>query len=613
MANESDLKKLINPQASARVLLRMAWCFEFIAVGSGLLIAFVMLMSATRQNRAETSQPAVEFWTVGLVAALPFVLVAFSELAKIPLASAFYHTQRRFWKLAFLVGLLFLVGITFETMLTGLETNFATRTQRVKDIQMKLGGAVEGLTAVERRIGDLELVTREEVQGNTDDARSLYSSQYKKELDAVRVERDEKRREIFFALEPLTTQGKEIEAKMSALGAANSKERAKLEHARQVELGRRTAMSNDERNAIEKELNEIREAIGELDATEAQELRDRPFGGILGGRREIEVKYKDRREAFTERRIVLEKRLDQVGVVASPAPELIRLDRRLEELGATHAWENAALDRGLKGINRKIEVLRESLRGRWETLSQGFDAREKGLLGEHKSRIEALDTARKKSLEDLQAQEEELASLQDHRQELEEQKLRLRRDHERVAAGSQIHRLTQLLSGSESAADVSPEHVRTVSVVWFGSLAATVASIGTLLALAANVVANGRQSPAPRQPGRVRGSLRKALRSVRKFIVAERRRRGRVLVKTEIKEVVKEVPVEKIVVKEVEVEKIVTREIPIEKPVPIETKIHEIKYVPVPMNDVEGLLSGSEIPVQVNGERRDSNVTRLSR
>ena len=135
----------------------------------------------------------------------------------------------------------------------------------------------------------------------------------------------------------------------------------------------------------------------------------------------------------------------------------------------------------------------------------------------------------------------------------------------------------------------------------------------TLLALAANVVANGRQSPAPRQPGRVRGSLRKALRSVRKFIVAERRRRGRVLVKTEIKEVVKEVPVEKIVVKEVEVEKIVTREIPIEKPVPIETKIHEIKYVPVPMNDVEGLLSGSEIPVQVNGERRDSNVTRLSR
>ena len=94
---------------------------------------------------------------------------------------------------------------------------------------------------------------------------------------------------------------------------------------------------------------------------------------------------------------------------------------------------------------------------------------------------------------------------------------------------------------------------------------------------------------------------------------------------TEVREVVKEVPVEKIMVKEVvkevpvekvvvkEIDKVVVKEVPVEKVVPGETitiRKTEIKYVPVPMNDIDPLISSP--PYLEGSDGQPATVARLS-
>jgi hypothetical protein len=61
-----------------------------------------------------------------LVAALPFVLVAVVEAAKIPVATALMYAKHFWWRVLFFIGLVLLSTITFETMLNGFERNFSS-------------------------------------------------------------------------------------------------------------------------------------------------------------------------------------------------------------------------------------------------------------------------------------------------------------------------------------------------------------------------------------------------------------------------------------------------------------------------------------------------------
>ena len=60
-----------------------------------------------------------------LIAVLPFVLVALSELTKIPIAGAAYYARSRTWKYLLSFSLVFLAIITFETALNGFERNYS--------------------------------------------------------------------------------------------------------------------------------------------------------------------------------------------------------------------------------------------------------------------------------------------------------------------------------------------------------------------------------------------------------------------------------------------------------------------------------------------------------
>jgi len=98
----------------SKKLIFSAWCIEIIAAAIGLFLA-IMLLEQGYQADKSISYSAVA------IGSLPLVIVAIVELMKIPLVSAIYVTQERLKKILFILGLLILVVITFETFFIAFE------------------------------------------------------------------------------------------------------------------------------------------------------------------------------------------------------------------------------------------------------------------------------------------------------------------------------------------------------------------------------------------------------------------------------------------------------------------------------------------------------------
>ena len=156
------------------------------------------------------------------------------------------------------------------------------------------------------------------------------------------------------------------------------------------------------------------------------------------------------------------------------------------------------------------------------------------------------------------------------------------------AKDNQIYQIAALWYGKESPGDVTKDELKFISFVWFGSLAFVVAAMGTLLALAGLVLRY-------HEPG-VAASRRRAARALRSIRWAATGYRGRFRtgpppVKVEIKEVVKEVPVDRVVFRDV----------------PREVVVKELVYVPLYTNDPSLLNIDYDVgAVKPSGERAGS-------
>ena len=102
-------------------LVRLAWVVEILAVAIGLTISVVMGLATYNSFEQSGGAGFVEGTAAILVTALPFILIAVVELCKIPLVFAFMAVKNVFWRSLFLIFVLFLCLITFETMFNGFE------------------------------------------------------------------------------------------------------------------------------------------------------------------------------------------------------------------------------------------------------------------------------------------------------------------------------------------------------------------------------------------------------------------------------------------------------------------------------------------------------------
>ena len=107
-----------------------------------------------------------------VMAGVPFAIMALVELTKIPLTLVFMNT-RWLWRVLFLIGLLGMSAITFETLVMGLERASSLQARKIEalrieiaDTQSKMAGSSDDQTAYRTRRAELnaELAALQEAE-----------------------------------------------------------------------------------------------------------------------------------------------------------------------------------------------------------------------------------------------------------------------------------------------------------------------------------------------------------------------------------------------------------------------------------------------------------------
>lgn len=118
----------------SRKLFWFAVAFEALAVAAGLTLAAAALIEAV--DAAPIRTPSL--YMNAMIGAVPFVLVAITEAAKIPLVCALFNMRHLVWRVVVAAALVAVAVITFESALTGFERAFSARVASVEVLQQEL-------------------------------------------------------------------------------------------------------------------------------------------------------------------------------------------------------------------------------------------------------------------------------------------------------------------------------------------------------------------------------------------------------------------------------------------------------------------------------------------
>ena len=144
-------------------LLVSAWIIEIIAAFIGLMIAWSMGLQTYQVYTKDGAEfPTGKIFDLFL-AALPFLMVASVELLKIPFSYLIYINRNKKVKRVFSIVLVLVTFITFETLLTGFERQYANITTEVDIPRNELAVIENTIKVKESELANLKLFTIESV------------------------------------------------------------------------------------------------------------------------------------------------------------------------------------------------------------------------------------------------------------------------------------------------------------------------------------------------------------------------------------------------------------------------------------------------------------------
>lgn len=550
------------------LLKRFAWAIEILAVGIGLGIAVMQLYASFEElNSGADGELNFGDWANILIAATPFIMVAFVEITKIPFVDAFYKTSSRLWKSVFILSLLIISLITFESALNGFERNFNALNISVTRLQKKLLVTEESMFPIEQKIERAQALTMDRVEAQF-------------------------------------TQGTENLTKQKLTQVESIENRKRLLQASvQTEF---TAGIRSQMNAAEQRIIELQDQLNaEIDRTSSAFIREEE-GRLRAQQDEVRQLVQDYNREQTRLDQIQEDATKQIDEASFFTRSGIRAqqDERIAEQSARVADARARLERARSGELRDIQRIafrqdqeniriqfderiaaeRKKLQELESTYNQAIGLRSKDLeaslasLDNEIARINerfapqyaALDTTRAQQLAVLENNEALIAGWLSELDDLRDERVTLRDQTNTAIGDNQVYRMAQLFSGVDSAADTPPAYVVRIAAIWFGSLAAMVAFTGVVLALASNVILDPtRPDFNGARKGIIRPELAKFLRSLRRAVAYRRRLDRKPIIKERVVEITKEVPVDKVVKVEV----------------PIEVVRRELVHVPLYTND----------------------------
>lgn len=561
-------------------LYLFAWIIEIFAVAIGLGIAIMQFVTSFNElNEGKNGQLGFGDWTNMAIAAVPFVMVSVVELTKIPFVDAFYRTTHRLWKAVFLISLLVISGITFESALNGFERNLAAMNITVNRLQKELLVTEESMVPIEERIERTASLTIEQIE---EDYTTRYQELASQRADMTNVV-DERKRALRASIQSEYTAGlqEQIQAARAEIQDLRDGQRESLAaHTNRFNVESQTLLDGQQTTIRsraqdyereQKRLDDLMQRGAEdiesaniFTRASVKERLDEELAKQQAAVDAARQRLDEARSGQVERRRSEQFRAEQEQIRNDYAARIAAVQDRIDGLNGDYnqsiGTREKDVEKTLTGYDKEIVAIEEKFSGQFEEIKQLRDDQLR-ILGNNTTLIAEWDG--------------ELDSLRERRVEL--------RDAINTAVGNnQIYRMAQLFSGAESAADVQKEVVTTVATIWFASLAAMVAFTGVILAMASNVIRD-RQIPDVPQKDRptVRGELKGAIRTVRRWFIYRRKLQRKPVIKERIREITKEIPVDRVVRTEV----------------PVEILRKEIVHIPLYTNDPKLLKMGVKIEV----------------
>ncbi|RUV49288.1 hypothetical protein EOB77_20200 [Mesorhizobium sp. M7A.F.Ca.MR.228.00.0.0] len=432
-----------------------------------------------------------------VLASAPFFMIAIAELTKIPIATLLFGASW-IWKPVILAFLLVLAGITFETVLLGLErastmrevqyANFANQTKALQQELDNLKAAAESL-----RDSDDEARARSDLE--------QLSGLADTERDKLRARISEVDEELQAAttLSPAAARAKEfLEEKQVALSAL-----------------------------VERRDREIKDAVEQFE-----------------GQRDS---YVDRIKSAREKGDLASVQRNEEGLNKLANPRLKKeaeFAPKLAELEPAVATARAEYERLRKDSPPMTLQDKQRLEARRNDLEKLYD----GTAADWDRKLDEARTALATAQEAATRKSETLAKNQQRQETIATELSRLETERLPVARNDQIRRLAARWYGLKPE-DVSDAQAGTVSTIWFASLAFIAALAGPITAMVALALQRIGAQPEVQRDSKLSRLLRRMLlrwrwRRVRKVPVQvpfDREVEKRVEVPVEVEKIVKEI------------------------------------------------------------------------
>lgn len=567
-------------------LILAAWAVEIIAAAIGLFIALATAYATRSEimNDTGVSQLDAAGWLSVFIGALPFIMVAVVELMKIPLATATFISYSRIWRIAFGASLALLIIVTFETMMNGFQRNFEDRLFAVSQLKTKLLAVDSSVQQTEQEKLRLSQLSPDVVQKEYDSARE----EIRRNRDSQLQEIENLRRTVSADSVPgtssaLQTSVQRLNDEIKTLRDRQKTEIEQQEDAYRRESERVSGERGGQQQVIEARISNIERQIGDLIARRDRELQNCFFScdKIRADTASQIAPLQDQKAQFA--------RDLSASVSASPSSNLRRTyDERISQIRKNYEDQISRLDTRLTEATQQLDRRQNQGQAQTQPQIQALDRRRADVVARLDTELkEAKDRYDQRMLE-VTRRERTAADLDKKLAELERDGGNLRNSVNEKARANQIYQIAALIYGKESPSEVTKDEIKWVSLLWFGSLALIVAVTGTILAFAGLVIRYGQPHDASKYNSlriRVNRRLIGLVMAVYKLPTLYRRR----LQEPKIRFVEKYVEVPKEVVKEVPVDKVVFKE------VPKEVVRKELVYVPFYTSD-KRLLAFQEKP-----------------
>ena len=458
--------------------------------------------------------------------------------------------------------------------LNGFERNFSALTFSIDSYRKDLAYVEEQIVVIEERVAEAKELTAEGIEENFNARREQLRLDRQGQTSAIQSQIDQLRASI------QSDYIKGLREERELL----TKDLASLQAERRTEL-ERLKSSHDARD---KDLSR------DLEARRAQ-LSQQLSGAERSYRRAPDAQQKAREEAgfFNRGRIETEQQelVDQAKADRDQIQEtLYALDASAERYQA-YSKQREAISAVEQRYNTQFSDLRQRINQKSLEISRATATREadiEDVLSTRRAEIKTIEQKfdtqmkensdeRARKFEILKNNDALIAELEVKLTEHRTNRAELRDNINRRVGDNQVYRIAQQAYGKESAADLRRDQVATVAMIWFGSLAALAAFTGIMLALASYVIRDPERTRRDASIGKRSAAL---FDSARRAFIYYRRRQREPKIEYVDREVVKEV----------------VKEIPVEKVVKVETPVQVVRnrlvHVPLYTNDPE-LLKNS--------------------